>query len=88
MERLTRSLVLERRAKRDAARRQYYERKRAAEAKSALETADAPVDAPARTSAQGSREPQEKDILNLKASSGNKVAKSGTSGWTPINHRK
>jgi hypothetical protein len=46
MERLTHPRAMERRAKRDAARRQYYERKRAADAKSALENADAPTDAP------------------------------------------
>ncbi|KAI5785657.1 hypothetical protein FPQ18DRAFT_381010 [Pyronema domesticum] len=88
MERLMHSLAMERRAKRDAARRQYYERKRATEAKSALESADAPVNTLVPAPAEGSQslEPRkEKDILHLRTSSGNKVAKSG---WTPINHRK
>jgi hypothetical protein len=78
MERLTHSLAIERRAKRDVARRQYYERKRAAAAKSALELADAPANAPAPASAPA--EPhKEKDILHLKTSSGNKIAKSSSS---------
>jgi crotonobetainyl-CoA:carnitine CoA-transferase CaiB-like acyl-CoA transferase len=85
MERLARSHAIARRAKRDAERKAYYERKRAAEAKSALQPADAPVDAPTSTPAEGSRQPQEKDILHLKTSSGNKIAKSD---WTAINHRK
>ncbi|KAI5786669.1 hypothetical protein FPQ18DRAFT_393699 [Pyronema domesticum] len=87
MERWTHSLAMERRAKRDAARRQYYERKRAADTKSALESSDAPADAPTPTTAEGSRQPQkEKDLLHK--SSGNKIAKPGTGGWTPINHLK
>ncbi|KAI5795978.1 hypothetical protein FPQ18DRAFT_387201 [Pyronema domesticum] len=64
MERLTRSLAAE--------RRRYYERKSAAEAKSALEYADAPVNAPvntpvpALTEGSQSLEPRkEKDILHL-----------------------
>jgi hypothetical protein len=96
MERLTHSLAMERRAKRDAARRQYYEHKRAAKAKSALKSAEAPADAPVNAPvnalvsapAEGSQslEPRkEKDTFHLRTSSGNKVAKSG---WTPINHQK
>lgn len=88
MEQLARSHALARRAKRDAERKAHYERKKAAAAKSVPEPADAPVDAPATTppTEVSVERHQKKDLLHK--SCGNKIAKSGTSGWTPINHRK
>ncbi|KAI5783840.1 hypothetical protein FPQ18DRAFT_418997 [Pyronema domesticum] len=88
IERLTRSIATGRRAKRDAERKAYFKRKKAAAAKPAPELNDAPVDAPAP--AQASHEPisNKKDILHLKTSSGNKVVKCSAGGWTAINHRK
>lgn len=45
-------------------------------------------EAPRQDASESSRDKKKKDILHLKSSSGNKVAKSGSSGWTAINHRK
>ncbi|KAI5815120.1 hypothetical protein BZA77DRAFT_388708 [Pyronema omphalodes] len=45
-------------------------------------------EAPRQDASESSRDKKKKDILHLKSSSGNKVAKSGSSGWTAINHRR
>lgn len=93
-------MAMQRVAKRDAARKAYYERKEALGAQTASKSndKDAPVAAPAGsplqiTTAAPSQASTEssgnkKDILHSKTSSGNKVAKSSSNGWTAINHRK
>jgi hypothetical protein len=103
LESFTRSMAMERAAKRDAARKAFYERKKALGAQPASADKDAPIAAPIAalvgsplknvTAAPGQASSEssgnkKKDILHLKSSSGNKIAKSSSSGWTAINHRK
>jgi hypothetical protein len=100
LERITRSMAMQRAAKRDAARKAYYERNKALGAQTASKSnaKDAPVAAPvgsplkittvapSQTSTESSG--NQKDILHSKTSSSNKVLKSSSSGWTAINRRK
>ncbi|KAI5790539.1 hypothetical protein FPQ18DRAFT_306469 [Pyronema domesticum] len=89
IERLTRSIAMGRLAKRDAARKEHFERKKATAAKPAPELNNAHVNsmAPPQTFHRPISN-KKKDILHLKTSSGKKVAKFSSGGWTAINHRK